>query len=737
MYGSKAPLSVLLASLILVSSLGSAFSYELIDIEEMLLEAEDIGRSLLQAAATNGEYGGYGSGGGYGGYGGYGGGYGGYGSTQQQAVTYRTQCTNQTNPTTLQVFVAMLQPTQPVSDSEVAQDSPSGMMTMYVDSRTGQAWVSGDISNVQNMTAVTVNAGNTTENGPVVLPLLPSASAISIDGAPTTLSNLTANSTAIQALYNASNNASGSNTQAGTAGTAGTAGGNTTQVPSVSINGFNPPLPFLSHFAFSQRLLTNATVPLLANATVNNTMGNMTGGKNSTVGNTAGAGNNANTAATTPDNNLSGNAIGVQPYKWANITQIMNTLGNGNVTVVTITRYSVNGSTSTTNITGGNSGNNGRESGTAGGNAFNASEHNSTNILALMQSGLAYVSVWTAQSGNSSELRGQIMPYGKVVGASPTISNAFPDALVPSPNFTTTSCRRVAVPAGTQERAQAGRGGASSGVTNDVYGADVIGNNYTAQARKTLPAVAAAMANLTSNTNNIMKGNYSIFTAAVEAAAQLFNGTATAAGGNSTARQAGGAGTTGRHLLQAAAGSTSARAVNATQGQGPVTKTGRPGGVTVFAPTNAAITKYLQSANISAQQFLANKTLLLKVLSFHIIPNEALTAVDLAKTNRAPTHQLTTLLPYNNVGYKLNNSGNATLYGTAGSSARIVDANMRSGNVIVQGIDGVLVPPSARGAKASGAAGNNTASSNTTATGQTAGGSAAAGRRLMKLFHLV
>lgn len=60
--------------------------------------------------------------------------------------------------------------------------------------------------------------------------------------------------------------------------------------------------------------------------------------------------------------------------------------------------------------------------GTAGGNAFNASDYNTTDILALLQSGLAYVSVWTAQSGNSSELRGQIMPYGKVVGASPTIS---------------------------------------------------------------------------------------------------------------------------------------------------------------------------------------------------------------------------------------------------------------------------------------------------------------------------
>ena len=57
-----------------------------------------------------------------------------------------------------QVFVAMMQPNRPLSNAEVAQDAPSGMMTIYVDPRTGQAWVSGDISNVQNMTAVTLNA---------------------------------------------------------------------------------------------------------------------------------------------------------------------------------------------------------------------------------------------------------------------------------------------------------------------------------------------------------------------------------------------------------------------------------------------------------------------------------------------------------------------------------------------------------------------------------------------------
>lgn len=58
----------------------------------------------------------------------------------------------------VQVFLALLQPTTLVNDSEVAQDSPSGMLTMYVDPRTGEAWLTADINNIQNLTAVTLNA---------------------------------------------------------------------------------------------------------------------------------------------------------------------------------------------------------------------------------------------------------------------------------------------------------------------------------------------------------------------------------------------------------------------------------------------------------------------------------------------------------------------------------------------------------------------------------------------------
>jgi hypothetical protein len=58
----------------------------------------------------------------------------------------------------LQVFTALLEPVNTPNGQEAAQDAPRGMMTMYVDSRSGQAWVTGSVNNIHNLTAVTLNA---------------------------------------------------------------------------------------------------------------------------------------------------------------------------------------------------------------------------------------------------------------------------------------------------------------------------------------------------------------------------------------------------------------------------------------------------------------------------------------------------------------------------------------------------------------------------------------------------
>lgn len=217
-----------------------------------------------------------------------------------------------------------------------------------------------------------------------------------------------------------------------------------------------------------------------------------------------------------------------------------------------------------------------------------------------------------------------------------------------------------------QERASGrsvnARNGTNNAVTTDVYGADVVGNNYTAQARQTLPGVATALANITTRPDPNLQGNYSTFAAAVDAAARFLNGSSSSGGANAR-----------RNLLQKLDSS-----LNATQKM-ELKNTGGTGGVTVFVPTDAAIDKFLSAANVTTDELLANKTLLLKLISFHVVPNEAISAADLAKP-RAP-RQLKTLLPYNKVGYSLDRAGNATLYGVAGSSARMVDANVKSGNV--------------------------------------------------------
>lgn len=54
--------------------------------------------------------------------------------------------------------MALLEPVIPPFDQEAAQDAPRGMVTMYVDQKSGQAYVIGSVNNIQNLTAVTLNA---------------------------------------------------------------------------------------------------------------------------------------------------------------------------------------------------------------------------------------------------------------------------------------------------------------------------------------------------------------------------------------------------------------------------------------------------------------------------------------------------------------------------------------------------------------------------------------------------
>eukprot|EP00775_Hariotina_reticulata_P009505 gene9505-9668_t len=204
------------------------------------------------------------------------------------------------------------------------------------------------------------------------------------------------------------------------------------------------------------------------------------------------------------------------------------------------------------------------------------------------------------------------------------------------------------------------------------------------------------------NANQPLRGNYSIFTAALAAAAQMVGnesdvaegqvhsvGSSAGAARNATVGAAQGAG----RKLQQAAGSAAA-AAGSTSLNASAAPNVDDNAATIFAPTNQAIGRALTALNVTQDQLLANKSLLLQVLSFHILPGTALTTAALAVYRRTG-NQLETLLPFNNIGYAPGrNGGNATLYGAGTSSAMVVDANMKARNgVIVQGINGVLIPP--------------------------------------------
>lgn len=54
--------------------------------------------------------------------------------------------------------MAVLEPVQPLNNIEVAQDAPSGTVTLFVDSRTGDVYATGDIMDIHNLTSVAISA---------------------------------------------------------------------------------------------------------------------------------------------------------------------------------------------------------------------------------------------------------------------------------------------------------------------------------------------------------------------------------------------------------------------------------------------------------------------------------------------------------------------------------------------------------------------------------------------------
>lgn len=104
--------------------------------------------------------------------------------------------------------------------------------------------------------------------------------------------------------------------------------------------------------------------------------------------------------------------------------------------------------------------------------------------------------------------------------------------------------------------------------------------------------------------------------------------------------------------------------------------------VTVFAPTDAAFAAALSTLNLSAEDLLANKTLLTDILLYHVVPGafraEAIGALDGA--------MLGTMLPEQALTIAAGDSG-VTI-----NDASVVTADIQASNGVIHVIDAVLMP---------------------------------------------
>ncbi|MCW6053479.1 fasciclin domain-containing protein [Lyngbya sp. CCAP 1446/10] len=102
------------------------------------------------------------------------------------------------------------------------------------------------------------------------------------------------------------------------------------------------------------------------------------------------------------------------------------------------------------------------------------------------------------------------------------------------------------------------------------------------------------------------------------------------------------------------------------------------GPFTVFAPTDEAFSK-LPSGTVEA--LLENIPQLIKVLTYHVIPKQKITAAEIGKTNSVTTSEGSTLKIDTSDGVKIND-------------AKVVTPDVEADNGVIHIIDTVLIPES-------------------------------------------
>ena len=107
------------------------------------------------------------------------------------------------------------------------------------------------------------------------------------------------------------------------------------------------------------------------------------------------------------------------------------------------------------------------------------------------------------------------------------------------------------------------------------------------------------------------------------------------------------------------------------------------GPFTVFAPTNAAFAALLDELKVTKEALLADKVLLTKVLTYHVLPGRVL-ASDIKEGAQATTVQ--------GEMFTLSLMGGANITDARGRKANIVATNVQASNGVIHVIDKVILP---------------------------------------------
>ena len=107
------------------------------------------------------------------------------------------------------------------------------------------------------------------------------------------------------------------------------------------------------------------------------------------------------------------------------------------------------------------------------------------------------------------------------------------------------------------------------------------------------------------------------------------------------------------------------------------------GPFTVFAPTNAAFAALLNELKVTKEALLADKVLLTKVLTYHVLPGRVL-ASDIKEGAQATTVQGET--------FTLSLMGGANITDARNRKANIVATNVQASNGVIHVIDKVILP---------------------------------------------